>query len=194
MCLKMNSTMIEVEIKLPIKDENKIVNKLIDMGYQECSYVQEIDSYYDSHDNAIRKHDKAMRIRKVIDLNSMEENSLFTFKGKKKDTITMSRDEYETEISSADNMDKILAELGYYVVKPQVIKLRREYVKDSVHACVDKVENLGDFLELEILAETEEEKANAVECIQKILAQLGHSMEETTRVSYLTQLQNMRNI
>jgi adenylate cyclase class IV len=39
------------------------------------------------------------------------------------------------------------------------------------------------------MAEDESSKAVALEKIERILKALGHGMEETTRVSYLTQLQ-----
>ena len=39
------------------------------------------------------------------------------------------------------------------------------------------------------MAEDESSKASALEKIERILKELGHGMEETTRVSYLTQLQ-----
>ena len=54
--------------------------------------------------------------------------------------------------------------------------------------CLDEVEGLGTFLELEIMAEDESSKASALEKIERILKELGYEMEETTRVSYLTQL------
>ena len=55
-------------------------------------------------------------------------------------------------------------------------------------ACVDQVEGLGSFLELEILVNTLEEKENALQSIEALLLDMGSSLRETTRKSYLAML------
>ena len=52
-------------------------------------------------------------------------------------------------------------------------------------ACVDRVEGLGEFLELEVVAETEEKREIYLEQMKEILNALGYSMEDTVRTSYL---------
>ena len=56
-------------------------------------------------------------------------------------------------------------------------------------ACVDQVKDLGDFLELEILIEEDENKENALQQIEIILWRLGYTLKDTTRTSYLSMLQ-----
>ena len=55
-------------------------------------------------------------------------------------------------------------------------------------ACVDQVTGLGDYLELEIMVETEAEREGALQRIENVLASLGYSMKDTTRHSYLSML------
>ena len=55
-------------------------------------------------------------------------------------------------------------------------------------ACVDQVEGLGSFLELEILVNTLEEKESALQSIEALLLDMGSSLRKTTRKSYLAML------
>ena len=51
---------------------------------------------------------------------------------------------------------------------------------------VDNVKGLGDYLELEILADEEAQREEALEKLERILNQLGYCMQDTTRTSYLS--------
>ena len=70
-----------------------------------------------------------------------------------------------------------------------VEKLRQYYHRDNITACVDAVTNLGDYLELEVLVDAEGERPQALKRIKEQLKKLGYSMEETTRISYLSMLE-----
>ena len=50
------------------------------------------------------------------------------------------------------------------------------------------MKNLGDFLELEIVIPEDQKKEDALVKIEKILKQLGYTMKDTTRNSYLSML------
>ena len=52
------------------------------------------------------------------------------------------------------------------------------------------IAGLGDYLELEIIVETEEEREGALQRIENVLVSLGYSMKDTTRHSYLSMLTN----
>lgn len=55
-------------------------------------------------------------------------------------------------------------------------------------ACVDTVNGLGEYLELEKLVASDEERSEALEEIEGMLNKLGYSMQDTTRTSYLSLL------
>ena len=55
-------------------------------------------------------------------------------------------------------------------------------------ACVDQVESLGSFFELEILVDSPEQKESALQSIEALLLDMGSSLKETTRKSYLSML------
>ena len=149
----------------------------------------EKDTYFDGGINGIRKSGEALRVRQSIHCDTGEKISEINFKGKKMDSVSMSRPEYETTVGDGEIAGKIFEAAGFFPVKPMVVKKREMLVFGEMRACLDEVEGLGTFLELEIMAEDESSKASALEKIERILKELGHGMEETTRVSYLTQLQ-----
>ena len=91
-------------------------------------------------------------------------------------------------MADGDVCRDILLSLGYRELSP-VRKLRQYYHRDTLTACVDQVEGLGSFLELEMLVDTEEERPQALNQIESLLQELDCRMEETTRYSYLFMLQ-----
>ena len=55
---------IEVEIKLKIRDKNRLIESLRDVGFQQGDLVSESDIYYTSRHHDFEKLDEALRIRK----------------------------------------------------------------------------------------------------------------------------------
>lgn len=72
-----------------------------------------------------------------------------------------------------------------------MIKCRKYLVLDHMTACLDSVEGLGEYLELEILVEQEEDRQQALQQIEERLLSLGYSMQDTTRISYLSMLEKI---
>lgn len=182
--------MIEVEIKLKVDNVSIIEENIMKLGFTKISTVVEQDKYFDDECHSIKDGDSALRIRKVTNVDTGETFSQINFKGKKYDNVSMTRPEFETEINDAEKLECILNALGYYAVKPHVVKERHEFGKGDINACIDTVEGLGDYLELEIVVDDESKKDNALNRIEDILAKLGYNIEETTNVSYLSQLMN----
>ena len=56
-------------------------------------------------------------------------------------------------------------------------------------AAADKVENLGSFLELEIIVAKEEERADGLDMIYEVMRMLGCEKTEIVRESYLSMLE-----
>ncbi len=177
--------MIEVEIKLPVESAEVLMEQLKELFFVQSAKIREQDIYYDNDACFIRSSHQALRIRSEEDLLTGKTMSCITFKGKKMDTMTATRPEYETEVSDRDNAARILEEIGYHPVEPAVIKVRTMLKKDQMTACVDCVEGLGDFLELEVLVEDERNKPEAVADIEAVLSQLGYTLEDTVQTSYL---------
>ena len=178
---------IEVEIKLKIKNKKQVIDSLKTIGFLEGRYVVETDTYYTSSHHDFAARGEALRIRKVEDPKSGKETCLITYKGAKLDQVSMTRQELETEVGDGETVRKILEHIGFCPVSP--VEKKRLYLnKNNMTACLDDVKDLGDYLELEILTDTEEKRTEALKQIEDVLEALGYSMEDTTRTSYLSML------
>lgn len=177
----------EIEIKIPIEDPERIMKSLLIRGFQKYQKVIEEDMYYNSEYHDVRKHDEALRIRKTRDLLTGKTRAQINFKGKKMDQISMSRREYETGIEDPDCMEKILGAIGFTQVAG--VKKTRNYLRrEEMTACLDQVENLGNFLELEVIVRKEKLRERYLSQMREILQELGLSMDNTVRASYLSML------
>ena len=181
--------MIEIEVKLRIKDVAVLEKKLLEQGYKSIETLRETDTYFDGGINGIKKSGQALRVRRTVNCVTGKEHSAITFKGEKIDAVSMARLELETVVESGEAAERILCALGFYPVQPIVVKIRKILRNRDLCACLDDVQGLGTFLELEIMAESEEARPAALERIEEILNSVGYTMDDTTRVSYLSQLQ-----
>ena len=144
----------------------------------------------DNQQGDIRTNDEALRVRETKDHLSGKVWAQINFKGKKLDTRTMTREELETGVEDGAVCRNILQAIGYIPVAPEVIKKRWMLQKESITVCLDTVHGLGEFLELEILADSEEKKDDALGQIESVLNSLGYQISDTVRTSYLSMLQN----
>lgn len=184
--------MIEVEVKLPVTDLNPIKGKLLKTGFKETAFIEERDTYFDNQQGDIRANGEALRVRETKDHLSGKRRSQINFKGKKLDDCTMTREELETGVEDGAVCRNILQAIGYMPAELGVIKDRVMLQKGRLTACLDNVHGLGEFLELEILADSEDERENALGQIGNILNSLGYQISDTVRTSYLSMLQNRK--
>lgn len=179
--------MIEVEVKVPVNDKFKIEEIILQLHFTKGNLVKETDFYFDNEAGNFRKGDKALRIRECENLTQNTKEAFMTYKGPKMDNISMTRKELEIKIDDAKTGKDILENLGFVPVHP-VIKLRQYFHKDDMTACLDQVEGLGDFLELEVVVADECEKEGALEKLFTVLGELGYEKDEVVRTSYLSML------
>ena len=181
--------MIEAEVKLPVAELTEIKEKLLKTDFKETAIIEERDTYFDNKQGDIRTNGEALRVRETIEHQTGKSRAQINFKGKKLDTCTMTRQELETGVEDGEICKNILRAIGYAPAAPEVIKDRTMLQNGSVTACLDYVHGLGEFLELEILADSEEQKDIALGRIENILNDLGYQISDTVRTSYLSMLQ-----
>jgi adenylate cyclase class 2 len=175
--------MLEVEMKFPVPDFTAVERRLTEWGARPCAARQDVDQYLNAPDRDFAKTDEALRLRCIGDANFL------TYKGPKRDAQTKTRTELEIPLrdgsAAADEMFRLFQHLGYRPVR-QVRKQRRvlELERDGFHleACLDEVEHVGKFVELEIQA-PEERLDAAREVLLRTAGELGLSASE--RRSYL---------
>jgi len=167
---------MEVEVKFKVEDFGKIEKKLVKAGKFMIEKIEE-DLYFNSPWRDFRKSDEALRIRKD------SEGITLTYKGKKVDAETKTREEIKLKIESFDRCRIILEKLGFTPVR-WVKKKRKIYYVEEAVVCLDELEGLGKFVEVEIESDEIERAKKKVFKVARILGLKGKSI----RKSYLEML------
>uniref|UniRef100_A0A7J2TKR0 Class IV adenylate cyclase n=1 Tax=Archaeoglobus fulgidus TaxID=2234 RepID=A0A7J2TKR0_ARCFL len=159
---------MEVEAKFKLKEG---VLEKIERFANFLEEKDEFDIYFNHPCRDFAKTDEALRLR-------IEKKVKMTYKGPKVDTETKTRKEISLVVDSFERAVELLESLGFEKFGT-VRKRRRIYEMNGAIICVDSVEGLGNFLEIEVRNLEEKEK------IFEIAKFLGYSKEESIRLSYL---------
>lgn len=182
----MKATMLEVEMKFPVEDFAPLVTRLAEWGITNVQSREDADYYFNAPDRDFAQTDEALRLRRIGVANFV------TYKGPKRDAQTKTRTELEVPLAEgeevAGNFQRLLEHLGYRFAGA-VRKRRRIYHVEragfALEVCLDEVEGLNRFAELEILA-PEERLDEARTVLLGAAAALGLTTSE--RRSYLQML------
>ncbi len=161
--------MQEVEVKAKIKDLQSIKIKLTEMG---CSFSEPLVQkdiiflHNSTKTQEILKDKVTLRIRNTNDKK-------YTFTLKKKLTNELDNIEREIIINDPKQAEDILNYMNYYEVI-RVSKTRIESKYQDMTICLDEVEKLGSFIEVEKLT-TNEDGQEVQKNLSKFLASLGVS-------------------
>jgi len=175
--------MLEVEMKFPADDLAQLEDRLGKQGAQFKVRQEERDSYHSAPYRDFAKTDEALRVRAAGDSNYI------TYKGPKRDADTKTREEIEVPLAAgqhvASNMAKLLETLGFRHVAI-ITKSRRQYRLQwkgfEVVIALDRVQDVGNYIELEIMA-PEDQYAAARAAVVELGQALGLTQPE--RRSYL---------
>lgn len=165
---------IEVEQKYPLADPSEIPTRITAIGAIAQQTVTQVDTYYAHPGRDFAATDEALRIRRVGDANCI------TYKGPKLDATTKTRREIELPLAtgeqSAAQWDELLEVLSFRRVA-EVTKVRQifSFVRNgqTIELAVDKVQGVGDFIELEIVVADEA----AIAAAQKQIASLANELQ-----------------
>ncbi len=162
--------MIEVEVKARITrpEEMKRVQAFISHWNPLPMEFHE-DRYFDHPCRNFSKSDEALRLRRIGSAHYL------TYKGPKLDLVSKTREEIEIKTSPA--IKALLEHLGF-AEAACVLKRRSAFRKGDILLCLDEVEGLGSFVEMESLSH----EKKATKDLLGILESLG--LESETR-SYL---------
>ena len=175
---------IEVEQKFRIADPHDLVNRIIALGAAAQQTLVQVDTYYAHPARDFATTDEALRMRRVGEANFV------TYKGPKLDDRTKTRREIEVRLADGAltqvSYDQLLTALSFRRVAQvskvrQLFQLQREGY--SIELSVDAVEDVGDFMELEIVVAQESESAAAQQVIHSLAREL--QLSEGERRSYL---------
>lgn len=183
--------MLEIELKASVGSmaPTELEQRMQAAGFSFRQGCLEWDTYYNAPDRDFKKTDEALRIREHRTPEGAK--VLVTYKGPKLDALSNTRTEFETRVEDGDTLRSILGALGFAVIL-EVRKQRREYAGsgpfENTCLCLDEVQGLGSFLELEYCAEDgvgEEERDSIRDRLLSLLDELEIPRLNLTRQSYL---------
>jgi adenylate cyclase class 2 len=174
---------LEIEQKFAGADFAALEQKLAAWGARPGARQDEADHYFNAPDRDFARTDEVFRLRRIG-----AENWL-TYKGPKQQASVKVRTELEVPLTPGDeaaaDMTRLLKHLGYRPVAV-VRKHRRMYHFDrggfALTVCLDDVDELGRFTEVEILA-PEDRRDAARDVVGEVASGLGLGAAE--RRSYL---------
>ena len=184
--------MIEIEKKFQVADFDAIRNELSAGNFDVMEHAppkKQSDEYFNHRQLRFELQDIALRIRQVDDRH------ILTFKGPNQDATTKIRTEVEVDFSKEDagKMSEMFLGLGMHSVA-KVSKTRDtvliRWEGANVEVCLDSVEEVGYFVELEIVAGNSEEIPAAKEKLESLAEKFG--LKDSITTSYLEMLLQAR--
>jgi len=182
--------MLEVEMKFPVDDFGRVERWLSQSAAGADAPRVDVDQYFNAPDRDFARTDEALRLRRIGAANFV------TYKGPKRDAQTKTRTEIEVALAEGDRAAEDFAQLLTHLKYRPVAVVRKErrvfhLQRDgfALEVCLDRVAELGTFVEIEILAPEEAlEKARGV--LLQVAGELGLRVSE--RRSYLELLLKCR--
>ncbi|MFX1361152.1 MAG: class IV adenylate cyclase [Promethearchaeota archaeon] len=189
--------MIEVEIKVAISNPDSLKENLKNLDGKYVISLEHEDTYFNMPKKLrnFRKTDEALRLRKSIEFNKNDKEnttsirSFITYKGKKIDQTTKTREEIEVEIKNLEKMKKLFENLGFreiFTVKKERELYEFNFKNEKVDVLIDFLPILNqNFMEAEVIVEYKEEIRSVREKLFEFLKQFGISKTDSIRESYL---------
>ncbi|MHB8164880.1 MAG: class IV adenylate cyclase [Methanoregula sp.] len=176
--------MLEVELKVRVSSLEPVRKLLLEKGAICSGRIHEHDIYYNAPHRDFGITDEAVRVRYTND------HAVVTYKGAKiKKFGLKAREELNTAVESGEVFETMLDRLGF-TKTTEVNKWRENYKFSGSAISLDEVDELGTFVEIEIMAE--DENTNAAVLIEKIAKEIGVSGEPLL-ASYLELLLSKRS-
>ena len=175
--------MFEVEVKTYLSNTNWIIDILKNKGCVfETPVIQKDDVFVHKNIQSVNipKGSNILRIRTENDIH------LLTLKQMQNSFESI---ELETIVDNPNVVSEMLILLGY----KKFVAINKKRTKSKYNNflfCIDEVEYLGAFLEIELLVEKEEEKNAALEQIHNFLNELGISKNDICHERYHIMLYN----
>jgi len=161
--------MLEFELKVKVPSLDPVRKHLIENNAQFYSREHEHDIYYNAPHRNFGVTDESIRVR------YSKNHTVVTYKGAKIKTYGLkAREELNIVVDSGEVFERMLERLGF-TRTAEVNKWRENYRLFDAGIMLDEVEDLGTFVEIEILAD--DEISNTAARIEEVAKKIGVSGE-----------------
>ncbi len=170
--------MKEIEVKARVRDEKALLSMLKNLGCEFGPEIEQTDTVYVKNTGPLEvflANDHFLRIRKTPN------GDIFTVK-KPASKDSLIKHEYETSITNSEQMEQALFLMGYVHSNFSVKKKRKVCHYKEYEICLDVVEELGSFIEVEKVSDEDAEKIHSE--IFEFLMSLGIHPEDQIKKGY----------
>jgi adenylate cyclase class 2 len=166
--------MLEVELKVRIPSPAPVRERLNRKNAEFLGREHEHDVFYNAPHRDFGKTDEAVRVRYTGD------RAVVTYKGPKIQSFGLkAREELNFAVESGEAFETMLLRLGFFKTL-EVNKWRENYRLGDASVCLDDVEGLGTFAEIEVMAEdAEQNPTGAIEGIAREIGVTGEPILES---------------
>lgn len=178
--------MREIELKFKVDNLDNFIEKLKSLGCEISDYINQADTIYvENLDNTDSIEGSVwLRVRKVNDKIEMNY--------KKQSSKKSESQEIEFGVDDYEKANSFLKALGYN--EWVRVNKRRRYSKyENANICIDEVERLGSFVEIEYLIDENDKSTNYEEELLKIAEYLGIDTEEIVNSHYDTMISELED-
>ena len=175
---------MKIPLKLPLSGE--IALSCISKKYGSPSEeINQTDTYFQSPICDFWETDEALRLRQIQSESGIDKVEI-TYKGPKLGNSMKVRDEITVEVSDPDRALSIIQKLGFDIFTT-IKKKRINWHQNDLTISLDRVEDLGNFLEIEIITSEHKDEINkrkdkVIQIAKEILPSWD---EQEERKSYL---------
>lgn len=165
---------LEAKIKVEQLDDSRVL--LGKLGARHVAELTQRDRFYDCEDRKLLANDSGLRIRQVS--SDGQQEVLMCFKGPRQGGVFKRREEIEFAVGDLESAGQFLEALGFSR-SLEVSKQRSLWELRGCDVCLDEVEQLGCFVEVEGKDE---------QVVAEVLRMLGLADEEVIHCSYAEML------
>lgn len=192
--------MIEVELKFALTTPSRmqLQAKLAALPFVRClRYCSRIDRYYDTRDSHCLRQDVFLRIRnhQYLQIKYHEQADPLHIHCTEREFPLQAEPAVMREMHTlcagflpgwreAETVEEALQVNGL-IEYAQIEMLRSRYACEDITLCIDDVEGLGDFFEVEASCEEPDQVAQAQERLYRFVNDLGLSALERVQTGYV---------
>jgi len=177
--------MIEIEVKAKLKEPDKMLCKLQNMGCVFSENIIQEDHIFLSQGMRFADITAGINI-----LRLRKENGAVRFTIKQHRNNELDCIENEVIVNDFEKMGAILEMMGYY----EAVRLRKQRMTGKYAdytICIDKVDKLGDFIEMECMSSEKPDGAQVQQELFAFLSTLGIRKEDRILQGYDTMIVNL---
>lgn len=180
---------MEIEIKVGVNDISKLKEKLNSIGAKFLERRKEIDEYFSLKNRDFWETLECLRIRRLPKLNK----SILTYKPPTTEEMKKKKIFYKEELETPVNgevMKQILLALG--CISLITVEKEREYWQlGGKKITIDKVKDLGNFMEIELNSQNDRIEEKKREMV-RVLENLGFSLDDVINQPYRCMLRKVK--